>query len=51
MNIMFARAYGSILQAERLNQEDFPGSQVPEGETFSSIDQRLFHNHNAITNN
>jgi hypothetical protein len=43
MHIMFARAYGSTLQA-RLYQEDFPDRQVPDRKTFSSTDKRLFHN-------
>jgi hypothetical protein len=48
---MFARAYGSTLQAQRLYQDDFPGRRVQDRKTFASIDQRLFHNHNAITKN
>jgi hypothetical protein len=30
MHIMFARAYRSTLQAQRLCQEDFPGHGVPD---------------------
>jgi hypothetical protein len=51
MHIMFAHAYRSTLQAQRLYQEDFPGRQVPDRKTFSSIDQHFFHNYNAIAKN
>jgi hypothetical protein len=51
MHIMFAGAYASTLQAQRLYQEDFPDRRVPDRKTFSSTDQRLFHNYNAITKN
>jgi hypothetical protein len=51
MHITFARAYRSTLQAQRLYQEDFPGRRVPARKTFSSIDQRLFHNYNATAKN
>jgi hypothetical protein len=49
MHIMFAGAYGSTLQAQCLYQEDFSGRWIPDRKTFSSIDQRLFHNYNTIT--
>jgi hypothetical protein len=47
MHIMFARAYGSTLQAQRLYQEDFPGRRVPDRKTLSSTDQRLFRSYNV----
>jgi hypothetical protein len=47
MDIMFAGAYGSTLQAQRLYQKDFPGRRVTDRKAFSSTDQRLFHNCNA----
>jgi hypothetical protein len=48
MHIMFAGAYGSTLQAQRLYQEDFPGRPVPDRKTLCSIDQRLFRSYNVI---
>jgi hypothetical protein len=48
MHIMFARAYGNTLQAQRLYQEDFPGRRVPDRKTLCNIDQRLFHSYNVI---
>jgi hypothetical protein len=48
MHIVFARAYGSTLQAQRLYQEDFPGRPVPDIKTLRSIKQRLFHSYNVI---
>jgi hypothetical protein len=51
IHIMFARAYRSTLQAQRLYQQDFPGRRVPDRKKNSSTDQRLFHNYNAITKN
>jgi hypothetical protein len=51
MHIVFSGAYRSTLQAQHLSQEDFPGRRVPDIKTFSSIDQRPFHNYNAITKN
>jgi hypothetical protein len=42
VHIMFARAYGSTLQAQHLYQDDFPGHRVPDRKKFSSTDQRLF---------
>jgi hypothetical protein len=48
MHIMFAHAYGSTLQAQRLYQEDFPGRPVPDRKTLCSIGQRLFHSYNVI---
>jgi hypothetical protein len=51
MHIMFAHAYRSTLQAQRLYQEDFPGHRVPDRKTFSSINQHLFHSYNAIAKN
>jgi hypothetical protein len=47
MHIMFADAYGSILQVH----EYFTGRRVPDRKAFSSTDQRLFHNYNAIIKN
>jgi hypothetical protein len=51
MHIMFAGAYRSTLQAQRLYQEDFPGRRVPDRKAFYSTDHRLFHNCNVITKN
>jgi hypothetical protein len=51
MHIVFAGAYGSTLQAQRLYQEDFPDRRVPDRNPFSSIDHYLFHNCIAITKN
>jgi hypothetical protein len=48
VHIMFARAYGNTLQAQRLYHEDFPGRRVPDRKTLCSIDQRLFHSYNVI---
>jgi hypothetical protein len=41
MHIMFARAYVSTMQAQRLCQETFSGRRIPGRKTFSSIDQCL----------
>jgi hypothetical protein len=42
MHIMFAGAYRSTLQAQRLYLEDVPGRRVPDRKAFSSTNQHLF---------
>jgi hypothetical protein len=51
MHFMFAGAYGSTLQAQRLYQEHFPDRRVPDRKSFSGTNHYLFYNCNAITKN